>query len=165
MKLMKGLLSAFAVILATTACAGKSGKNKKSNESTKEDNKIEVVALNKADFLKKVYNYEANPNDWKFEGSRPAIVDFYATWCGPCKVMHPILEELSKEYSGKVDIYQIDVDKEQDLAAAFGIRSIPTLLMIPMKEEPRIMQGAMPKDQLKKAIDEFLLKQNNETKQ
>lgn len=118
-----------------------------------------------ADFLKKVYNYEASPNDWKFEGSRPAIVDFYATWCGPCKVMHPILEELSKEYSGKVDIYQIDVDKEQDLAAAFGIRSIPTLLMIPMKEEPRIMQGAMPKDQLKKAIDEFLLKQNNEAKQ
>ena len=133
MKLMKGLLSAFAVILATTACAGNSGENKKSNESTKEDNKMEVVALNKADFLKKVYNYEANPNDWKFEG--------------------------------KVDIYQIDVDKEQDLAAAFGIRSIPTLLMIPMKEEPRIMQGAMPKDQLKKAIDEFLLKQNNEAKQ
>ena len=155
MKLMKGLLSAFAVVLATTACAGNSGENKKSNESTKEDNKMEVVALNKADFLKKVYNYEASPNDWKFEGSRPAIVDFYATWCGPCKVMHPILEELSKEYSGKVDIYQIDVDKEQDLAAAFGIRSIPTLLMIPMKEEPRIMQGAMPKDQLKKAIDEF----------
>ena len=118
-----------------------------------------------ADFLHKVYNYEANPNDWKFEGSRPAIVDFYATWCGPCKVMHPILEELSKEYSGKVDIYQIDVDKEKNLAAAFGIRSIPTLLMIPMKEEPRIMQGAMPKDQLKKAIDEFLLKQNNEAKQ
>ena len=79
--------------------------------------------------------------------------------------MHPILEELSKEYSGKVNIYQIDVDKEQELAAAFGIRSIPTLLMIPMKEEPRIMQGAMPKDQLKKAIDEFLLKQNNEAKQ
>ena len=98
-------------------------------------------------------------------GDDLVVVDFFATWCGPCKVMHPILEELSKEYSGKVDIYQIDVDKEQELAAAFGIRSIPTLLMIPMKEEPRIMQGAMPKDQLKKAIDEFLLKQNNEAKQ
>ena len=78
MKLMKGLLSAFAVVLATTACAGNSGENKKSNESTKEDNKMEVVALNKADFLKKVYNYEANPNEWKFEGNRPAIIDFYA---------------------------------------------------------------------------------------
>ena len=114
--------------------------------------------------MKKVYNYEANPKEWKFEGSRPAIVDFYATWCGPCKALHPVLEELSKEYSGKVDIYQIDVDKEKELAAAFGIRSIPTLLMIPMKEEPRISQGALPKDQLKKAIDEFLLKQNNEAK-
>ena len=165
MKLIKGLLSVFAIVLATTACAGNSGENKKNNESTKEDSKMEVVALNKADFLKKVYNYEASPKDWKFEGSRPAIVDFYATWCGPCKMMHPILEELSKEYSGKVDIYQIDVDKEQDLAAAFGIRSIPTLLMIPMKEEPRIMQGALTKDQLKKAIDEFLLKQDNEAKQ
>jgi len=165
MKQIKSLLSVFVLTLAATACAGNSGENKKSNEPTKEDNKMEVVALNKADFLKKIYNYEANPNDWKFEGSRPAIVDFYATWCGPCKVIHPILEELSKEYSGKVDIYQIDVDKEQDLAATFGIRSIPTLLMIPMKEEPRIMQGAMPKDQLKKAIDEFLLKQNNEAKQ
>ena len=83
----------------------------------------------------------------------------------PVKALHPILEELSKEYSGKIDIYQIDVDQEQDLAAAFGIRSIPTLLMIPMNEQPRISQGALPKDQLKKAIDEFLLKQNNEAKQ
>ena len=134
MKLIKSIMSAFAIVLATTACAGNSGENKKSNEPTKEENKMEVVSLNKADFLKKVYNYEANP------------------------------KELSKEYSGKVDIYQIDVDKEKELAAAFGIRSIPTLLMIPMKEEPRISQGALPKDQLKKAIDEFLLKQNNEAK-
>ena len=157
-------MSAFAIVLASTACAGNSGENKKSNEPTKEENKMEVVSLNKADFLKKVYNYEANPKEWKFEGSRPAIVDFYATWCGPCKALHLVLEELSKEYSGKVDIYQIDVDKEKELAAAFGIRSIPTLLMIPMKGEPRISQGALPKDQLKKAIDEFLLKQNNEAK-
>ena len=153
MKLIKSIMSAFAIVLATTACAGNGGENKKSNEPTKEDNKMEVV-----------YDFEANPNDWKFEGKRPAIVDFYATWCGPCKALHPVLEELSKEYSGKVDIYQIDVDQEKELAAAFGIRSIPTLLLIPMKEEPRITQGALPKDQLKKAIDEFLLKQNNEAK-
>lgn len=164
MKLIKSIMSAFAIVLATTACAGNGGENKKSNEPTKEDNKMEVVSLNKAEFLKKVYDFEANPNDWKFEGKRPAIVDFYATSCGPCKALHPVLEELSKEYSGKVDIYQIDVDQEKELAAAFGIRSIPTLLLIPMKEEPRITQGALPKDQLKKAIDEFLLKQNNEAK-
>ena len=151
MKLIKSIMSAFAIVLATTACAGNGGENKKSNEPTKEDNKMEVVSLNKAEFLKKVYDFEANPNDWKFEG-------------GPCKALHPVLEELSKEYSGKVDIYQIDVDQEKELAAAFGIRSIPTLLLIPMKEEPRITQGALPKDQLKKAIDEFLLKQNNEAK-
>lgn len=157
---MKSMMGVLAIVLATTACAGNGGK-KKSNDPTKEDNKMEVVSLNKAEFLKKVYNYEANPNDWKFEGKRPAIVDFYATWCGPCKVMHPILEELSKEYSGKVDFYQIDVDKEQELAGAFGIRSIPTLLMIPMNGDPQVMQGAMPKEQLKKAIEDFLLKQNN----
>ena len=154
---MKGLLSAFAVILATTACAGNSGKNKKSNESTKEDNKMEVVALNKADFLKKVYNYEANPNEWKFEGNRPAIIDFYATWCGPCKAMAPILDNISKDYAGKIDVYKIDVDKESELAGTFGIQSIPTLLMIPVKGEPKILQGAMPKDQLIKIVDEFLL--------
>ena len=85
---------------------------------------MEVVSLNKAEFLKKVYDFEANPNDWKFEGKRPAIVDFYATWCGPCKALHPVLEELSKEYSGKVDIYQIDVDQEKELAAAFGIHPV-----------------------------------------
>ena len=164
MKLIKSIMSAFAIVLATTACAGNGGENKKSNEPTKEDNKMEVVSLNKAEFLKKVYDFEANPIDWKFEGKRPAIVDFYATWCGPCKALHPVLEELSKEYSGQVDIYQIDVDQEKELAAAFGIRSIPTLLLIQMKEEPRITQGALPKDQLKKAIDEFLLKQNNEAK-
>lgn len=164
MKVIKSILSVFAIVLTTTACAGNSGENKKSNESTKEENKMEVVALNKADFLKKVYNYEANSKEWKFEGSRPAIVDFYATWCGPCKALHPILDELSKEYNGKVDFYQIDVDKEKELASAFGIRSIPTLLLIPMNEDPQISQGALPKDQLKKAIDEFLLKQNNEAK-
>ena len=150
-------MSAFAIVLASTACAGNSGENKKSNEPTKEENKMEVVSLNKADFLKKVYNYEANPKEWKFEGNRPAIVDFYATWCGPCKALHPVLEELSKEYSGKVDIYQIDVDKEKELAAAFGIRSIPTLLFIPKDGKPQMAQGALPKASLKVAIDKVLL--------
>ena len=127
MKLMKGLLSAFAVVLATTACAGNSGENKKSNESTKEDNKMEVVALNKADFLKKVYNYEANPNDWKFEGSRPAIVDFYATWCGPCKMLAPTVEKMA-ELHPEVHFYKVDIDEDMDLATRFKVMSVPTLL-------------------------------------
>lgn len=123
---------------------------------------MKIVELNKADFLKNVYNFEADPNEWKFEGQRPAIVDFFATWCGPCKALHPVLEDISEEYSGLVDVYQIDVDKEEELATAFGIRSVPTLLVIPVNEDPKIVQGALPKDQLKKLIDDFLL--NKEAK-
>lgn len=157
MKSIKTLTAIFALSLAfiTTACAG--NKDNQSINSQKEQNDMEVTALTKADFLKKVYNYEATPNEWKFEGSRPAIIDFYATWCGPCKAMAPVLENIGKEYAGKVDVYKIDVDKESELAGAFGIQSIPTLLMIPVKGDPKILQGAMPKDQLTKIVDEFLL--------
>lgn len=116
-----------------------------------------VEHLNKAEFVQKVYNYEKNPDKWVYEGSIPAIVDFYATWCGPCKALAPVLEELAKEYSGKIVIYKIDTDKERELAAAFGISSIPTLLFIPAKGDPQIAQGALPKESLKRAIDEFLL--------
>lgn len=125
-----------------------------SNEAKAE---TKVIHLTKAEFLEKVYNYEKNPDAWKYEGDKPAIVDFYATWCGPCKMIAPILEELAKEYDGKIVIYKIDTDKEKELASAFGIRSIPTLLFIPKSGDPQVAQGAMPKEGLKKAIDEFLL--------
>ena len=159
-------MALLAIALAATACAGNSKGNKsneKSVEQTKENN-MGIIELNKTEFLNKVYNYETSPKEWKFEGDKPAIVDFYATWCGPCKALHPVLEELSKEYSGQINIYQIDVDKEKELASAFGIQSIPTLLLIPTKGDPQIMHGAQPKVQLKKAIDEFLLKKSTETK-
>lgn len=117
-----------------------------------------VKHLTKAEFLQKVYNYEKNPDAWKYEGDKPAIVDFYATWCGPCKMIAPVLEELAKEYEGKIVIYKIDTDKEKELASAFGIRSIPTILFIPKSGDPQVAQGAMPKEGLKKAIDDFLLK-------
>lgn len=117
-----------------------------------------VKHLTKAEFLQKVYNYEKNPDAWKYEGDKPAIIDFYATWCGPCKMIAPVLEELAKEYEGKIVIYKIDTDKEKELASAFGIRSIPTLLFIPKSGDPQVAQGAMPKEGLKKAIDDFLLK-------
>ena len=157
MKSIKILTVTFSLMLTfiTTACAG--NKDSKSINSQKEKNDMEVIALTKADFLKKVYNYEANPNEWKFEGSRPAIIDFYATWCGPCKAMAPILDSISKDYAGRIDVYKIDVDKESELAGAFGIQSIPTLLMIPAKGEPKILPGAMPKDRLTKIVNEFLL--------
>lgn len=122
-----------------------------------QDKESPVRHLTKKEFMEKVYNYEKNPDKWVYEGDKPAIVDFYATWCGPCKAIAPILEELAKEYAGKIVIYKIDTDKERDLAAAFGISSIPTLLFIPSYGDPQIAQGALPKESLKRAIDDFLL--------
>lgn len=119
---------------------------------------VKAVSITKAEFLKKVVNYEANPTEWKYLGDKPCIVDFYTTWCGPCKRLAPIMDELAKEYAGEIYIYKVDTDKEQELAAVFGIRSIPTLLFCPMGENPQIAQGALPKEQLKEAIEKVLLK-------
>ena len=121
---------------------------------------MKTIKLTKADFLAKVANYETNPNEWKYLGDKPAIIDFYADWCGPCRAIAPSLEELADEYGGKIYIYKVDTEKEQELAGVFGIRSIPSLLFIPMTGKPQMAQGALPKKDLKKAIDEFLLKAN-----
>jgi len=115
--------------------------------------------LTKATFTKKVFNYEVN-QDWKFEGDLPCLIDFYADWCGPCKMVAPILEELATEYAGKVNIYKIDTEAEQELAGAFGIRSIPSMLFCPVDGQPQMAVGALPKDSLIKAIDEVLLKKS-----
>jgi thioredoxin len=119
-----------------------------------------VEYLTKATFLDKVFNYEVN-QDWKFEGSIPCIIDFYADWCGPCKMVAPILDELSKEYDGKINIYKVDTEAEQELAGAFGIRSIPSMLFVPMNDQPQMAVGALPKDSLVKAINDVLLKESN----
>ncbi|MHB2149494.1 thioredoxin [Calditrichota bacterium LG25] len=114
-----------------------------------------VQHLTKDDFLKKVFNYEEN-QDWKYEGDKPCIIDFYADWCQPCKIVSPILDELSEEYAGKVDFYKIDTEVEQELAAIFGIRSIPSILFVPMNDRPQMAVGALPKETLKQAITEVL---------
>ena len=146
------------VLAATTACGrGSSNNNPVKEETMATEGNGKVIHLTKAEFLAKVYNFEKNPEEWKYEGDKPAIVDFYATWCGPCKALAPVLEELAKEYTGKVYIYKIDVDKEEELAGAFGIRSIPTLLWIPQSGKPTVTQGALPKPELKKMIDDTLL--------
>ncbi|MBC7126575.1 MAG: thioredoxin [Bacteroidales bacterium] len=106
-------------------------------------------------FKQKVFDYEKN-NEWKFEGDKPAIIDFYADWCGPCKMVAPILEELAKEYEGKLNIYKVDTEAEQELAAVFGIRSIPSLLFIPLNDQPQMAMGALPKDTFKKAFKDVL---------
>lgn len=115
-----------------------------------------VVHITKADFLKKVYDFEKNPDEWKYLGSQPAIVDFYADWCGPCRQLSPVLDELAKEYSGKLTIYKVNVDNERGLASFFGIRSIPTLLFIPMKGKPQRSLGALSKTELKGIIKDVL---------
>ncbi|MCC8061760.1 MAG: thioredoxin [Rikenellaceae bacterium] len=118
---------------------------------------MKAKELTKTEFLKEVVNYEENPSEWKYLGDKPCLVDFYAAWCGPCRMVAPILEELAGEYHGKVDIYKVDTEKEQELAAAFGIRSIPSLLFCPKTGRPQMVQGAMSKTDLKKMIDEVLL--------
>lgn len=124
--------------------------------AAKEKPTTKVVHITKAYFLKKVYDFEKNPDEWKYLGSQPAIVDFYADWCGPCRQLSPVLDELAKEYSGKLTIYKVNVDNERGLATFFGIRSIPTLLFIPMKGKPQRSLGALSKTELKGIIKDVL---------
>lgn len=112
--------------------------------------------LTKQTFLDKVFNFEKS-NEWKFEGQLPCLIDFYADWCGPCKMVAPILEELAEEYKDRINIYKIDTESEVELAGAFGIRSIPSLLFCPKDGQPQMAMGALPKDTLKNVIDEVLL--------
>lgn len=116
-----------------------------------------TIKLTTGDFKEKVFNYETE-KDWKYAGTLPAIIDFYADWCGPCKMVAPVLEELSNEYNGKIVIYKVDTEVEQELAAVFGIQSIPTFLFIPVDGEPMMQPGAFPKNVFKQVIEEHLLK-------
>lgn len=117
-----------------------------------------TIELTKADFLEKVMDYEKSPEKWQYAGDKPALIDFYAGWCGPCKALAPVLEELAEEYADEIYIYKVNTEQEQELSALFNIRSIPTLLFVPMGETPQMAQGALPKHTLKQAIDEVLLK-------
>lgn len=141
-----------AAIFTFAACA-----QNKEDKQTKTENKMKTIELTKADFLEKVANYETSPTEWKYLGDKPAIIDFYATWCGPCKVIAPVLNELAEEYGEEIYIYKIDVDKEKELAAAFGIRSVPSLLFIPLEGDPQMAQGALPKKAFQEAINKVLL--------
>jgi thioredoxin len=149
------------LLIATTSCSGQNGsaeQKSKSIEQTSKNNKtMGTIHLTKEEFLKKVVNYEANDKEWKYLGDKPCIIDFYADWCGPCKAVAPVLEELSKTYDGQIYIYKINTDQEQEVAGAFGIRSIPSILFVPMEGKPQMSVGALGKSQLVDAIDKVLL--------
>ena len=112
--------------------------------------------LNKETFRDKVFNYEKN-KEWKYEGTLPALVDFWAPWCGPCRLVGPVIDELSKDYAGKVNFYKVNTEEEQELAGMFGIQSIPSLLFIPVSGEPKMALGALPKKELKRIIESELI--------
>jgi len=118
----------------------------------------EVIVINKADFLSKVYNYEKNTAEWVYEGTQPCIIDFYADWCGPCKRIAPIMKELATEYKGKIIFYKVDVESERELASVFGINSIPLILFVPVEGKPQAAAGALPKKTMIEQIDQYLLK-------
>ena len=155
--LIIGVLSVIVLAACTNTTNNKVDTNSRETETKMEQ---KVINLTKADFLTKVANYEENPQEWTYLGDKPCIIDFYADWCGPCKMVAPILEELAEEYKDDIYIYKVDTEAEQELAAAFGIRSIPSLLFCPMGEQPQMAQGALPKDGFKQAINEVLLKKD-----
>lgn len=146
----------FALGVVISSCNNKQ-TNKQSINPIEKENRMKPIELTKADFLSKVMDYETNQEEWRYLGDKPAIVDFYADWCGPCKTIAPILEELAEEYKDDIYIYKVNTENENELAAAFGIQSIPTLLFIPMEGQPQLARGAMPKSSFKEAIESVLL--------
>lgn len=129
----------------------------KDNNKQKNKKKMKTIQLTTAGFMKKVADIRSTGGNWKYLGDKPALIDFYADWCGPCKMIAPILNELAEEYEGQIYIYKVDTERESELAAAFGIRSIPALLFVPMEGQPQMASGAMSKEGFKELIEEILL--------
>ena len=161
----KTILSIIAVsLLIQISCKNVTKSNGESlNISSKFENQGNVIQLDKASFKDRIMDYEKNPHDWIFKGEKPCVVDFYADWCKPCKMVAPIMEELAKEYEGKINIYKVNIDNEKELAQFFQIESIPAILFIPKKANPSMQAGAMTKDQYKKIFDSLLYKKAIDT--
>jgi thioredoxin len=148
---MKKFLASFIVLFAllSTSCAQTKTETQKENAS--------VIQMNKQMFLDKVFDYTTGATEWKYQGEKPAVIDFYATWCGPCRMVAPILKDLAKEYGDSIVIYKVDTDKEKELSMAMGIQSLPTIVFIPKTGQPQVIVGAADKATFRRAIDEVLL--------
>jgi thioredoxin 1 len=180
MTIIAGVMLLYFSLFAQTSCnsakiddktGSETAENKNKNDVKEENadkgltkgdnlkNEIQTVPIkiNTAEFKKLVFNYEANPQQWVYEGDLPAIIDFYADWCKPCKMIAPTLEELQKEYAGKIRVYKVNTDENKDLSAFFQIRSIPALLFIPLEGQPQMVAGALPKESFEQAIKEIML--------
>lgn len=161
-----GILALTALFgFASISCDGNAAeKNNNGEKETIETNAIvappsdhKVIVLDEAAFKEKVWNYDANPEAWNYKGELPAVVDFYADWCGPCKKIAPIMEKLAKEYDGKIIIYKVNTDHNRELSSVFGIRSIPSILFIPKEGQPAMQAGAMTEAQYKEIFESYLL--------
>ena len=148
---MKKFLASFIVLFAllSTSCAQTKTETQKENAS--------VIQMNKQMFLDTVFDYTTGATEWKYQGEKPAVIDFYATWCGPCRMVAPILKDLAKEYGDSIVIYKVDTDKEKELSMAMGIQSLPTIVFIPKTGQPQVIVGAADKATFRRAIDEVLL--------
>ena len=160
-----------AITLFLSGCNCQSDKKDESGQASKAESQdvkkeyaqtVKPVHLTKQTFLEEIVDYEANPNEWIYKGELPSLIDFYADWCRPCKITSPILEELAEEYAGQINIYKVDVQNERELAAVFGVQSIPTFLYIPKNDNPVISSGIAntpeaTKIMFREQIDKLLL--------
>lgn len=152
-------IAALSVLFGCNKAADTKGSDKTDNtaQSSAEVGEGDVIQLNTTDFLTKVVNYkDRSERNWNYLGDKPAVVDFYADWCGPCRMMAPLLKEAAKKYAGQVYIYKVDVDKESEVASSFGIQGIPTLMFIPVGRDPEVIVGAIGKEELFSKIDNIL---------
>ncbi len=155
---MKNTFLAFLtvfVVAATTTNATNNGDEAPLFTAGTEETEAAVIPLDEAGFIEQVFDYKNN-SEWKYKGDKPAIIDFYAEWCGPCKRLSPVLAELQREYGDKIQVYKIDAEKNRELAAAFGVSAYPTMLFIPMNADPAGARGLLPKEELVRLITDFL---------
>lgn len=156
---MKKIITLFVLVFASvlTFAYTDGTKHKEKPEGKEPQEEGKVIPMNKEMFINKVFDYEKS-QEWKYKGDKPAIIDLYADWCGPCRMMAPVMKNLAKEYGDKIVIYKVNVDKERELASLFNATSIPLFVFIPMNGKPQLLNGAADKATYEKTIDEFLLK-------